>query len=291
MQGGINVIRKLYIILDDFNKQMNRKNISSFAASTAFFLFLSLVPMLIMICTIIPFTHLTEEILTNAITEITPDILDPLMRSIISDVYDKSAGVLSIAAIATLWSAGKGVLALIRGLNTVNDVEEKRNYFLLRTVASFYTLVMLVVLLLSLFLNVFGNVLLDMIFSKVPETRTLFNFFMNFRFLAVWLVLTVLFTAIYTYVPNKKLKFRAQIPGAMFSAVIWNVFSWGFSIYVEASNSASTYGSLSLIIIIMLWLYFCIYIIMIGAEINRYFGPAYKVLYQKRKEKKKKKGA
>ncbi|MGN1148557.1 MAG: YihY/virulence factor BrkB family protein, partial [Lachnospiraceae bacterium] len=274
------MIQKLYIIIRDFQRQMNRKNISSFAASTAFFLFLSLVPMLIMICTIIPFTPLTEENLLNGITEFTPDMLDPLMISIISDVYDKSAGVLSVAAFATLWSAGKGVLALIRGLNEINEVEEKRNYFLLRSIASFYTLIMLVILLLSLGLNVFGNVLLDMILAKLPKTRLLFDFFMHFRFLAVWLILTILFTALYTYIPNKKLKFRLQIPGAVFSAVVWSIFSWGFSIYVEATDSFSTYGSLSMIIIIMLWLYFCIYIIMIGAQINRYFGPAYRLLYK-----------
>lgn len=279
------MIQKLYIIIRDFQRQMNRKNISSFAASTAFFLFLSLVPMLIMICTIIPFTPLTEENLLNGITEFTPDMLDPLMISIISDVYDKSAGVLSVAAVATIWSAGKGVLALIRGLNEINEVEEKRNYFLLRSIASFYTLIMLVVLLLSLGLNVFGNVLLDMILAKLPKTRLLFDFFMHFRFLAVWLILTILFTALYTYIPNKKLKFGLQIPGAVFSAVVWSIFSWGFSIYVETTDSFSTYGSLSMIIIIMLWLYFCIYIIMIGAQINRYFGPAYRILYKKRKEK------
>lgn len=283
------MIRKLYLILEDFRRQMNRKNISSFAASTAFFLFLSLVPMLIMLCTIIPFTHLTEENLLNAILEIVPDMLDPLVSGVVSDVYDRSAGVLSVAAIATLWSAGKGVLALIRGLNEVNETEEKRNYFLLRAVASFYTLVLLLVTLLSLLINVFGNVLLDMIFAKVPRTRMLFDFFMNFRFLAVWLILTILFTAIYTYIPNKKMKFGMQIPGAVFSAVVWSIFSWCFSIYVEASGGFSIYGSLSLIIIIMLWLYFCMYIILIGAQINRYFGPAYMVLYRKRREKRKKK--
>ncbi len=279
------MIRKLYIIIDDFRRQMNRKNIGSFAASTAFFLFLSLVPMLIMLCTIIPFTHLTEENLLEAIMEVTPDMMDPLIASVVSDVYDRSAGVLSIAAFATLWSAGKGVLALTRGLNEVNEVEEKRNYFLLRSIASFYTLIMLVVMLLSLLINVFGNVLLDMIFAKLPKTRMVFDFVMNFRFLAVWLILTILFTLIYTYIPNKKLKLRLQIPGAVFSAVVWSIFSWCFSVYVERTDSFSTYGSLSLIVIIMLWLYFCMYIILIGAQINRYFGPAYRVLYRNRREK------
>lgn len=274
-------MRKLYLVLQDFQKEMNKKNISSFAASMAFFLFLSLVPMMILVCAILPYTSLTEQNLVNLITELTVDALDPLISNIIADVYDKSVGILSIAAITTLWSASKGILALIRGLNEVNEVEEQRNYFILRTLASFYTFIMIVILILSLAINVFGNVLLDIILAKVPETRIVVNFFMNFRFLAVWLVLTVLFTTIYTYVPNKKLRFKMQLPGAAFSAVGWSIFSYFFSLYVENTDSFSTYGSLSIIVIIMLWLYFGMYILLIGAQLNWFFEPDYTKWYGK----------
>lgn len=278
-------MRKFWMVLDDFSKQMSKKNISAFSASTAFFMFLSLIPMLIMLCTIIPFTPLTEENLLAAVTNLTPDTFDPLLSSIISEVYDKSAGILSIAAVATIWSAGKGVLALIRGLNAIDGVEENRNYFLLRTVACFYTLIFMVILILSLFLMVFGNVIVDFILHDIPQIQTLFQALMHFRFLLVWVVLTILFTFIYSFVPNKKMKIRSQIPGAAFAAVVWGVFSWGFSVYVENYDGVTTYGSLSIIILIMLWLYFCINIIMTGAYINRYFAPIYRVLFGRRKRK------
>ena len=90
---------------------------------------------------------------------------------------------------------------------------------------------------------------------------------------------------IYAYIPNKKLRFTWQIPGAVFSAVVWNVFSWAFSIYVTRVNDFNTYGNLATIVIIMLWMYMCMYIIMIGAFINRYFGPAYQFLFGPLKKK------
>lgn len=270
------MFRKIYIILRDFSRQSAEQNTSAFAASTAFFLFLSLVPMLILICTLLPFTPLTEENLVNALTEFIPDVMDGLATNIISDVYDKSAGILSIAAFATLWSAGKGLLALMRGLNAVNHVVEERNYFVVRALASFYTIVMLLVVLLSLFIMVFGNILLEMLLVQVPSVKGLYSFLMNFRFLVVWFILTILFAAVYAYVPNEKLRFGDQITGASFAAVAWSVFSWGFSIYVESSGAFSTYGSLSIIIIAMLWLYFGMYIIMMGAQVNQYFRPARK---------------
>ena len=101
---------------------------------------------------------------------------------------------------------------------------------------------------------------------------------MNFRFLFVWAVLILLFGLIYTYIPDTKLKFTEQVPGACFAAVVWSVFSWGFSMYVSYGNGYSIYGSLTIIVIIMLWMYFCMYIILIGAYLNRYFRPVNRVL-------------
>ena len=117
------MIRRLILIGFDFGKHMSRKNISSFAASTAFFLFLSLIPALMLLCAIIPYTPLTEANLMSAAKQISPDAMNSLLVSIIRDVYDKSIGLVSASAIITLWSAGKGVLALMRGLNAVNNVD------------------------------------------------------------------------------------------------------------------------------------------------------------------------
>lgn len=277
------MIRKTYIILRDFSRKMGKQNISAHAASTAFFFFLSMVPMLIMVCTIIPYTPLTEENLVTAVTDLTPDMIDPLAESLIAEVYSKSAGILSIAAIATLWSAGKGVLALMRGLNAINGVAEERNYFLVRIISSMYTVVMLIVMILSLFIMVFGNQLVEFVLHSIPQVKVFISFMMNFRFLFVWMVLIFLFSAVYAYVPNKKLRFKEQIPGAAFSAVIWSTFSWGFSLYIGRGQSYSIYGSLSIIVIVMIWMYMCMYIIMIGAYLNRYFQPVNRVLVGERR--------
>ena len=272
------MLTKLIRIWLDFSAQMKKQNISSYAASTAFFLFLSVIPMLMVVCSVIPYTPITEQNLVTALTDMTPDIADAMVESIVVDVYNNSVGILSVAAIAMLWSAAKGVMALMRGLNAINGVEEKRNYFVVRFVASFYTLIMLIVLILSLFLMVFGNQLVDIALHRIPQLQMFVSFLMNFRFLFAWVVLILLFGLIYAYIPDMKLKFSEQIPGACFAAVVWSVFSWGFSMYVSYGDGYSVYGSLAIIVIIMLWMYFCMYIILIGAYLNRYFRPVNRVL-------------
>ncbi len=283
------MLRRLAFIGYDFGKQMSKKNISAFAASTAFFLFLSLIPALMLLCSILPYTPVTEANLMNAARQITPEAMHALVTSIIADVYDKSIGIISVTAIATLWSAGKGVLALLRGLNAVNDVEENRNYLLLRLAACFYIVLLLAAVLLSLLIMVFGNSIIGLIEEIIPQTSYLFDLLLHFRSLFIWAVLTVVIALMYAYVPGTRQGFKMQLPGAVFAAVAWSVMTWAFSIYIDVFNGFTTYGNLTTIIILMLWLYAAMYIIMAGAYMNRYFKPAFQFFVGKkhidRKEK------
>ena len=172
-----------------------------------------------------------------------------------------------------MWSAGKGVLALMRGLNAMNGVVEDRNYVLQRLIASFYLIIFLVTVVFSLTVMVFGNLLAGVVIRHAPGMEALFELLLHLRGIFSWCIMTMIFAAMYTYIPNCKLKFSHQIPGAVFSATSWNLFSWGFSIYVQHFNAFDMYGSLTTIVILMLWLYFCFYLFLIGAHINRFLEP------------------
>lgn len=277
------MLKRLIFIGYDFGKHMSKKNISAFAASTAFFLFLSLIPMLMLLCSVIPYTPVTENNLLKVASDIAPDNMKALLTGIIREVYDKSVGIISITAIVTLWSAGKGMLALMRGLNAINDVEETRSYLLLRIVASLYTVIVVLLMLISLIIMVFGNTLVTIIKGQIPRAAYLFHMLMQFRMLAVWLVITVLIALMYTHMPGGKLGFKMQLPGAVVASIGWSIITFGFSVYIDEFNGFSTYGSLTTIIILMLWLYACMYIVMVGAFLNRYFKPAFQFFVGKRK--------
>lgn len=210
------MIKRLIYIGRDFSRQMNKKNISAFAASTTFFLFLSFIPMLVLLCSIIPYTSLTEANLMTFITDLTPDAVDSLVVSIIRDVYAKSAGVVSVAAVTTLWSAAKGMLAMSRGLNEINDVDEDRNYVVVRGIASFYTVLFLVVIILSLVVMVFGNALVNGVIRYIPQTEKIFDFMLNFRLLFVLGVMIVGFAMMYAYIPNKTKVYLPDTGGSLF---------------------------------------------------------------------------
>ena len=281
--------RKLFHIMRNFARQISRDNVSAHAASTAFFLFLSLIPLLMLICAILPYTPVTEAMLMEIAVSLTPNSANGLLIYLIGEVYDRSAGVLSAAAVITVWTAAKGMMALMRGLNAVNGVTEQRGYILLRIEACLYTVLMLAAMVLALVILVFGNTLARLVLRQVPRLEVLLSLFLHFRFLPVWLILAAVFEIIYPSVPQIRTRLRYQIPGALFTAIAWSVFSWGFSIYVDHFHGLSMYGNLTTVIIIMLWFYFCMYLLLVGANINRYFYPAIRFLYHRRQEKRSRK--
>lgn len=265
-------MKKLVRMILGFTRQMSRANVNAYASSAAFFIFLSMIPIIILICSVLPFTPLQKSDLLTVV-QLMPAPMVPLMIALIDSLYNSTVGIISVAAVVTVWSAGKGMLALVRGLNAMNGVMEDRNYFVQRLMASFYTIVMLILLIVSLVLMVFGDTLVRVISGHFPLVQQLMSLLMYFKPLFSWGILTVAFMMIYAFVPNVKLHVKDQWPGAVFTAVSWNLFSQGFSIYIENFNGLSIYGSLSAIVVIMLWLYFCMYLLLIGAHINRFFIP------------------
>ena len=268
-------MRKIYLILRDFSKQLVRDNISAYASSTAFFFFLSIVPILLVVSTIVTFTPLSKDDMLQFMGQVLPEALTGTFTRFINQIYDKAHTILPIALVVAIWSAGKGMMGLQMGLNVAHGV------VIIRLQASFYTLVTLIALLMTFALSALGKTALGYVGKYAPHLLDITHFFVRYRFIFGWAILTLIFTLIYTFIPNMKLRGRYQVPGAAFAAVGWQVLALGFSIYVDTFGGMSVYGSLSTIVISMMWLYMSMYILLIGANLNRYFKPLIKVFYKK----------
>lgn len=266
-------IKMLIEMIMDISKELKKNNASLFAASAAFYAFLSLIPVLILICSILPFINGSQEIFMDIIQEVLPQSLTGIFFGIMTEIYDKSIAILSVSAILSLWVAGKGFFALKQGLNVVNQSEEKRNVLLLRIIASLYTLVFIISILVALVVIIFGNLLNRLLIELIPGFGIIYQILLRFRFLFVWLVIAGFLQIVYTILPNKKMVFRYQFPGALFASIVWTIFTWFFSLYVDRMGGFGMYGSLTAIIIVMMWLYMGFYIILLGAFINRYLEP------------------
>ena len=262
-------MKKAYLRIKRFNRKLRHDDLSAYASRIAFFLFLSLIPLLILICFLIPYTPFSEADLMIACMNLVPKQMNPWIIGLISQVYDKPKGILPITFLITIWSAGKGMLALMRALNRINDVMEERGYFKLRMISSFYTVIILVILVFTFVLGVFGRNILKWLIEKTVGMIEIRSELISIvSFLVMIAVSVIAFSGIYTCIPNKKLVFQKQIPGAVFVASAWSIFTFGFSLYIEYFSGFTAYGTLGTIILFLLWLYFCCYIMLIGAVVN-----------------------
>lgn len=248
-----------------------KDEVTVYAAQASFFLVLAFFPFLMLLLTLIQFIpSVNKSDLQMILVQIMPDMLDALILSILDDLYLKSPGtMLSITALLALWSAARGMMGIERGLNRIYGSSQKRGYLMRRLICAGYTLLFMVVCAVSLVLLVFGRAIQNLFLRFFPLLEAFTRHVISFRGLLSITLFLFAFVLLYTIVPAKKQNPWQQLPGAVFAAICWLLFSFGFSLYfTHFSNYSYMYGSLAAVVLLMLWLYFCICILFIGAEIN-----------------------
>ena len=257
-------------IIRAFTTKLRDDSVSAFAAQAAFFIILSFFPFTMFLLTLLNYLPLSAADFHGLAAEVLPDAITTFLNTVFAELVEKSSGaVLSVTVIAALWSASHGMLALVRGLNAVYRHKETRNYFLVRGVAMLYTLLFAALLIVTLTLLVFGNQLYQFIMTRLPFLSDLALLLMSLRTLITMAILTVFFLLMYLIIPNRKSHILNELPGALLTAAGWLGFSFLFSFYIDHMGTFSyIYGSLTALAVCMLWLYFCMYILFIGAELN-----------------------
>ena len=223
-----------------------------YAAQVSFFIILSVVPFIMLLLTAVQMIpSISNAQFMELIVGLVPVDYKSLAFRVVNDLSLKSpATMISVTAITARW------------------------YVVGRLICSGYTIVFILVCILSLGLLVFGNMIQAFMVNRFPIVADVVTHIINFRALWALMILIMFFLGIYTFVPDKKLKLREQIPGAVFSTVGWMAFSFAFSLYfnhIGGKNYSYMYGSLTAIVLLLLWLYMCMCILFFGAEINYYW--------------------
>lgn len=259
-------------IIKEFSERIMGDHVGAYAAQSAFFILLSFIPFMMLLLNIIQYTPLTEEAVSSAVMAVIPEDFHGVVKAVIMEIYRRSSAILPVSAIIALWSAGKAINSLTYGLNTVYHVRETRNYFVNRFRSMLFTLFFIAAFVVTLVLMVFGRSIQQGLTEYFPAVAEFTGVLLSLRTVITMVALMFTFVLMYRFVPNRKASFESQIPGALIATISWQVLSVGFSFYLEYFPGVTRmYGNLTTIILMMLWVYFCMYLILVGAEINDYF--------------------
>ena len=229
------------------------------------------IPTLSLLLAALQYTVFRPEDLLALLSRIMPDEVLPLFSDFLQKAYQKSgAAIISLSALTAAWSASRGIYGISKGLSAVLDVPETRSYLRLRLLCLFYMLLFVLGLVLTLLFHVFGQRLLALLTRKGLPLAGMLSFLLEHLQLYSFLLLTALFSLLYLALPDRRQRLGAVLPGALAAAGAWLLFSALFSVYVNHfAKGLALYGSLTTMVLTMLWVYACVSIVFYGAFLNR----------------------
>lgn len=255
-----------------FSNRIRKARVDAYAAQSAFYFIMGFLPFVMLLLTLVQYTAVTKDDVMSLLLQVFPASFQEFLLNIVSEIYVKSTTVISVSAVAAVWACSRSVLSITNGLNSVNNIEETRNYIYRRLRSGFYVIIVVLALVLTMVLFVFGNTVHDFLMERLMFLQKFSGVLISLRTAGTLIALTLLIAAMYAYLPNRRRRFVSQLPGAAVTAMSWSLFSYAFSIYLEFRGGyASIYGSLTTVVMIMLWLYFCMWLIFFGAMLNVYF--------------------
>ncbi len=231
----------------DLLQSLSQVGVPAFAGNASFFIMLSAVPMVMLLLNILSYTDLGNGVILDVLADALPSALYPTVEKLLLAMARSSSTTLvSVTALTALWSSSRGVHGILVGLNRIYGVQEDRGYVITRLLSLVYTFVMLLVLLLTLGLYVFHRTIMQWLGQFPGVLAQFLSGLLSNRFLFLLLIQILAFVAMFMFMPNRRNRFWASVPGAVFAALGWQLFSFFFSIYAtDFQNLTSIYGSLT----------------------------------------------
>jgi len=265
--------------------RIRKVDVTGLGSQLAFFFLLSLFPLLIFLFTLLPYLNLDQSEIFLFIRDYAPESVALLIEDTLGEILSsRNSGLLSVGAIATVWSASKGMNALTKALNRSYFTEETRSYIVARGMSVVFTVLLISALIVALVLPIFGKQIGIFAFSYLGLEAGFLSLWNNLRWIIPPFLIFGVFTILYWLVPNIKLHIKSVLPGAAFASLGWILTSIGFSYYVSSfGNYSNTYGSIGAIIVLMMWLYFSAIILMLGGQINAVMSERRQEIMAKKK--------
>ncbi len=250
------------VFISKIVKAYSQKELRLHSSSAAFYIVVSALPLI--------------AVLIYALTLFSPDLfleLERLLESLLpKEFYRELSAILTsirerrlpalvpFSIIAALWGSTKGVGGLCYGVEAIYGVKRHHRFIFRWLKTAWRTAVF--------YLVIIGSLLIFAIGKLFPAKTLFYSVILNLRVLIFAACLSLFFSFFYSRLANTPIK--KHFLGGILAALGWMLFTFIYSIYVSlALNSSSIYGEMGTVIFFMLWVYFCVNIILVGAEINK----------------------
>lgn len=235
----------------------------------AFFLMLSIFPIITLCGYIASMFNISVDSIVNLMSDALPNEVNTLLIPYITgNGMDFHIGFSILIGYIV---ASNGAHSIIVGCNTLYSIPNS-NYLKRRIKALFITILLVVLFVFTLFVLAFGNNIIKFILSLQifnSFSSSIYHLFLLIKWPIAIIVIFVMIKIIFTIAPDYTIKSQNTTRGAFFTSVTWIISTFIYSYYVlHFSHYDIFYGSLSNIIVMMMWIYILAYSLVIGIAIN-----------------------
>ena len=256
------------------SRKLKETKVAVFSAQAAYFLLFSSIPLLMLFLNIMRYVVPADELsMISYFVDMMPYTIRELARKVLHELlYTSSVPVISITSLLLLWSASRGLRSIAQGIrsmySSINAANDK-GYIYYSFVSVIYTLMLIVLMAAAFAIVLFGKYIEQLLSGLFKFPEIMLKGVFSIRNLVFLIFITLLLMLMYNRFSEKAMRFKFHFFGALTCAVGWLVFSYGYSVYIENfSNYSYIYGGLAAILLLMLWVYMCMYIMLGGALIN-----------------------
>jgi YihY family inner membrane protein len=249
-------------------EKSNQDHAKDMAASIAYFSFFSLFPLLVGVVAGASLFLDRVEIqsrLDRMLFDEFPGSAD-FLRTNIEALIDLrgAAGVASIVGL--FWSASKMFGALSRGINLAFGLPKGQPFYLSKLRYFGMTIAVSLLLFIAVVVSTALDVVTQFDLTQYGLDGTVLESLGGHVASFVFIFATV--CLIYKLVPYERRAWRDLLPGALVAALLFELGKAMFVLYLENVHSLeAVYGSLTSVIVLLLWLYFSARVLLFGAEI------------------------
>ncbi len=255
--------------IKNFINILNKSEVRVLPGTIAFFLFMSIVPLMMLGALIFSKLSFTLINVVDIFSEMIPSNVYKLLTPILANVGSNSLSGWYI--IVGLILASNGTHSIILASNTLYEIENK-SYIYQRIKALIMIIVASTVFFFILFVLGFGNSILKFVLSLEMFNEVgpkIYNMFLILKWPIAIIVIFILIKVLYTLAPDKKIPSKYVNKGVMFTTIGWVIATSIYSFYAtNIANYDLIYGSLSSIMVLLIWVYVMSYILVIGIAIN-----------------------
>lgn len=263
----------IYAVLEFFVRSFNKKDIQMRTSALSFSFFLSLFPTAIFFFTLIAYMPIQQDKdkILLFIAQLIPSNAYETIRETLDDILNNQHGnLLSIGFFSALFFSTNGFHSLMNSLNKYSHTKDNRPYWKQRMVAIGLAFFVSALIFVSVLLLTVGGIVIEWIDEQglIPKGGAAFSLNV-LNYVVVAGICLAIISAIFYYAPAKARKFKLFSPGAVFTCIVILITTTGFSYYVNNFNMYNkVYGSIGVLIVIMMLIYINTYILLMGYELN-----------------------